>query len=234
VDEGVGRQQARRNRVRDLLAANPGAWCPDQYHNPDNVAAYAGLAAELAAQLDRVDILVCSVGTGGHSAGISRALREHCPHLRMVAVDAVGSTIFGQPATSRLMRGLGSSIYPRNVDYAAFDEVHWVAAHEAVWMCRRLAQTRHATGGWSVGAVALVAAWVARTHDPDTRVVAVFPDGPQRYFDTVYNDEHCLRQGLLHSAPELAPDTIGHPMETVVRRWTRCATIVDPARQATR
>lgn len=43
-----GWQEARRRKVAALLAAYPGAWCPDQYHNPDNVAAYGGLADELA------------------------------------------------------------------------------------------------------------------------------------------------------------------------------------------
>ncbi|RSN28815.1 pyridoxal-5'-phosphate-dependent protein subunit beta [Amycolatopsis sp. WAC 04169] len=225
-----GWQQARRNRVRRVLAEQPGSWCPDQYHNPDNVDAYTGLAEELAAQLGRIDLLVCSVGTGGHSAGTFRALRRYSPHLRLIGVDTVGSTIFGQPATSRLMRGLGSSIHPRNVDYDAFEEVHWVAPAEAVWTCRRLAAAQYATGGWSVGAVALVAAWLARTHDPDVRIAAIFPDGPQRYFDTVYNDEYCAGHGLLDVVPAREPDVIGHPGERVVERWTRCRTIVDPAR----
>lgn len=223
-----GWQQARRERVDQLLGEQRGAWCPDQYNNPDNVTAYAGLADELAAQLGRIDILVCSVGTGGHSAGTYRALQRHFPHLRLIGVDTVGSTIFGQPAASRLMRGLGSSIHPRNVDYDAFDEVHWVAPHEAVWTCRQLAATHHASGGWSVGAVALVASWVARTHDPDVRVAAVFPDGPQRYFDTVYNDDYCARHRLLDAPPSMEPDTIATPGERVVDRWTRCETVVDP------
>jgi cysteine synthase A len=223
-----GWQEARRRRVRQVLAANPGSYCPDQYHNPDNVAAYAPLAMELISQLGRVDVLVCSVGTGGHSAGVTRVLREHFPHLRLVGVDTVGSTIFGQPPTSRLMRGLGSSIYPRNVDYAAFDEVHWVAPAEAVWTCRTLAASRHASGGWSVGAVALVAGWVARTSEPDTRIAAIFPDGPARYFDTIYNDDYCARHGLLTGPPPQEPDVIGHPTERVVSRWTRCTTVVPP------
>lgn len=168
-----GWQEARRNKVAELLAATPGAWCPDQYANPDNVDAYETLALELASQLGRVDVLVCSVGTGGHSAGVARVLRRYCPDMKLVGVDAVGSTIFGQPARARLMRGLGSSIYPDNIDYPAFDEVHWVAPHEAVWSCRTLASTHHASGGWSVGAVALAAGWVARTCGLD-RFVAVF------------------------------------------------------------
>jgi cysteine synthase A len=126
------------------------------------------------------------------------------------------------------MRGLGSSIYPANVDYDAFDEVHWVAPSEAVWACRALAATHHAPGGWSVGAVALVAGWAARVHDEDARITAVFPDGPHRYFDTVYNDAYCHEHGLLDAVPPVEPDTIAHPAERVVHSWTRCTTVVDP------
>jgi cysteine synthase len=223
-----GWQQARRDRVAQLVAEHPGAWCPDQYNNPDNVDAYQGLALELAAQLGRIDVLVCSVGTGGHSAGVSRVLREFFPQLRLVGVDTIGSTIFGQPARTRVMRGLGSSIYPSNVDYTAFDEVHWVAPNEAVWACRQLATDRYATGGWSVGAVALVSSWLADTLPDDTRIAAVFPDGPHRYAETVYSDDYCRERGLLDRLPADHPDRIEHPQQAEVTRWTRCTTIIDP------
>jgi cysteine synthase len=223
-----GWQEVRRQRVGELLAEHPGSFGPDQYHNPDNVAGYAPLALELVAQLGRVDVLVCSVGTGGHSAGVSRTLREFFPHLRLVGVDTVGSTIFGQPARTPLMRGLGSSIHPRNIDYLAFDEVHWVAPGEAVRTARLLAAAQYATGGWSVGAVALVASWLARTEEPDARIAAVFPDGPQRYFDTVFNDDYCHQHGLLTAHLPTEPDEIAHPTEREVTRWTRCRRVLDP------
>ncbi|GAA5105855.1 PLP-dependent cysteine synthase family protein [Nocardia iowensis] len=229
-----GWQQSRRDRVAELLEEEPDAWCPDQYHNPDNVDGYETLALELIQQLGRIDVLVCSVGTGGHSAGAARVLRRFNPELRLVGVDTVASTIFGQPAGPRLMRGLGSSIYPRNVDYPAFNEIHWVAPSEAVWACRRLAAAHHATGGWSVGAVAIVAGWLARTSDLGTRIAAVFPDGPGRYFDTIYNDAFCAENGLLDADPPVEPDTTAHPTERVVRRWTRCTRIIDPCRRADR
>lgn len=223
-----GWQEARLCRVQELLREQPGAWSPDQYNNPDNVAAYETLALELAAQLGRVDVLVCSVGTGGHSAGIVRVLRALYPDLYLVGVDAIGSTVFGQPARPRLMRGLGSSIYPRNVLYSAFDEVHWVAPGEAVWAARRLGKRRYATGGWSVGAVGLVSSWLARTRPAYTRIAAVFPDGPQRYFDTIYNDDWCQERGLLDAEPAPRPDEIEHPSEREALRWTRSRRVVDP------
>lgn len=223
-----GWQQARRDRVQQILAADANTWHPDQYNNPDSVDAYRGLALELIEQVGTVDTLVCSVGTGGHSAGVARVLRELNPRLRLIGVDAIGSAIFGQPVGHRLMRGLGSSIHPGNVDYAAFDEVHWVAPAEAVWACRTLAATHYATGGWSVGAVALVAGWAARTSPADTTIAAVFPDGPQRYFDSVYNDEFCREHRLLGGEPPAQPDVIDEPSAQAVSSWTRCTEVADP------
>ncbi|MEV0981691.1 PLP-dependent cysteine synthase family protein [Streptomyces sp. NPDC049915] len=223
-----GWQEARRQRVRALLDRTSRAWCPDQYNNPDTVAAYAPLGLELLLQLGHIDTLVAAVGTGGHSAGITRALRAFLPGLKLVGVDSVRSTVFGQPPGPRLMRGLGSSIHPANVDHTAFDEVHWVAPGEAVWACRALARGHYASGGWSVGAVALVANWLARTEPAGTRIVAVFPDGVHRYWDTVYNDDYCRRHGLLDRLPAPEPDEIAHPGERVVDRWTRCTRIVVP------
>jgi cysteine synthase A len=227
-----GWQQARCAKVRALLAANPAAWCPDQYNNPDNPASYAPLARELVDQLGRVDTLVCAVGTGGHSAGIARTLRGWFPAMRLVGVDSIRSTVFGQPAGPRLMRGLGSSIHPGNVDHAAFDEVHWVAPHEAVWTCRRLARDHGASGGWSVGAVALVAGWLARTQPPGTRIAAIFPDGVHRYWDTVYSDAYCREHDLLDRPPAGQPDEIVHPGTRTVERWTRTTTVPTPTAPA--
>lgn len=229
-----GWQQARREKVAELLREHPGAWCPDQYNNPDNAAAYAPLAAELIAQLGRIDVLVTSVGTGGHSAGISTALRQTFPDLALIGVDATGSTIFGQPAGQRLMRGLGSSIHPGNVAYEAFTEVHWVAPTEAVHCCRLLARHHYASGGWSVGAVALVAGWAARTYPAGTRIAAVFPDGPHRYLDTIYNDRWCHGHQLLGTPVPTEPDEIADPAERAVASWTRCTTVTDPAPAAAR
>ncbi|MCL3994424.1 PLP-dependent cysteine synthase family protein [Streptomyces lavenduligriseus] len=222
-----GWQAARLARLRELLTLLPGAYWPDQYNNPDNSAGYASLAAELATQLDHLDVLVCSVGTGGHSAGIVGPLRRHWPGLRLIGVDATGSTIFGQPARPRLMRGLGSSIHPRNVAYDAFDEVHWVGPAEAADACRRLAAGNFVSGGWSTGAVALVAAWAARVH-PGAVVATVFPDGPHRYLGSVYDDDFAAAHGLDPARAATRPVEIPHPGAVEATGWARCGTVRDP------
>ncbi|MGW1835166.1 PLP-dependent cysteine synthase family protein [Streptomyces sp. NPDC002067] len=224
-----GWQAARLARLRELLTELPDAYWPDQYNNPDNTAGYASLAAELTTQLDHLDVLVCSVGTGGHSAGVIAPLRRHWPDLRLIGVDATGSTIFGQAARPRLMRGLGSSIHPRNVAYDAFDEVHWVGPAEAVDSCRRLARGSFVSGGWSTGAVARVAAWAARTH-PGAQVATVFPDGPHRYLGTVYDDDFIAAHGLAPSAAATRPLEIPHPRAAEAEGWVRCTRVTDPLR----
>ncbi|WP_331771542.1 cysteine synthase family protein (plasmid) [Embleya sp. NBC_00888] len=222
-----GWQAARLARVREILRGTPDAYWPDQYNNPDNPSGYASMAAELVDGLEHVDVLVCSVGTGGHSAGLIGPLRRRWPALTVIGVDSVGSTIFGQPARPRLMRGLGSSIHPRNVAHHAFDEVHWVGPAAAVDTCRRLARGSFVSGGWSTGAVALVAAWAARVHRGAT-VVGVFPDGPHRYLGTVYDDDFCRTHGLDHAVVPTHPVEILHPRAVEVAGWARCRRVDDP------
>lgn len=97
-----------------------------------------------------------------------------------------------------------------------------------MWAARHLARHHYATGGWSVGAVALVARWLARTLPPETRIAAVFPDGPQRYVGTVFDDAYCRRHDLLGHLPADDPDEISDGRERTVTRWTRCTRVVDP------
>ncbi|UQX05188.1 pyridoxal-phosphate dependent enzyme [Streptomyces sp. RerS4] len=222
-----GWQAARIARLHEVLARTEGAYWPDQYNNPDNPAGYRSMAAELIGQLDHLDVLVCSVGTGGHSAGLVGPLRRRWPRLKVIGVDSVGSAIFGQPARPRLMRGLGSSIHPRNVRHGVFDEVHWVGPAEAVDACRRLARGSFVSGGWSTGAVALVSAWAARA-EPGAVVATVFPDGPHRYLGTVYDDDFCHAHGLTATAPATRPLEIPHPRAAEAFGWARCRAVVDP------
>lgn len=219
-----GWQRARRDRVLKLLTELPGAFWPDQYNNPDNPSGYTGLGEELVSQFDQLDAIVCSVGTGGHSAGIASVVREHWPDVRIIGVDSVGSTVFGHHAHKRLMRGLGSSIHPGNIAYDVFDEVHWVSPAEAARACRALAASAFVTGGWSTGAAALVAGWCARTLHSE-RVAAVFPDGPHRYWHTIYDDEFLDDNELVPTASEPEDD---NSETTISSGWTRTRNVVDP------
>jgi cysteine synthase A len=193
----TGWQSARLDRLAELLEANPGSFCPHQYENPQNPLAYEPLAAELLADLDRVDVLVASVGSGGSLCGAARALRRANPPLRVVAVDAVGSVIFGQPdIPGRLQGGHGNSVVPGNVDFDVIDEVHWLSDDECFAATRELAMHEKIFAGCSSGAVYAVARWLSATCPPDTRIVGIFPDRGDRYLKTVYDAEFREARGV--------------------------------------
>ncbi|MFH9554885.1 hypothetical protein ACH4K7_00700 [Streptomyces globisporus] len=56
----------------------------------------------------------------------------------------------------------------------------------------------------------------------------MFPDGPQRYVGTVFDDTYCRNHGLLDHPPAEDPDEITRSEDRVVTRWTRCTHVTDP------
>ncbi len=217
-----GWQLSRLERLRQVLAAHPGAFWPRQYDSRENAQAYeCTLAHELAADLGRdLGALVASVGSGGSLCGTARALRREFGNLRVVAVDAVGSALFHQPDRRRLQSGHGNSIIPGNIDYREIDEVHWVADGEAFNACRELARREGLFGGGSSGAVYVVASWVAQQLPAERDVVALLPDRGDRYFETVYSDRFLQEHGLAGVEAGEAPNELRYG-EGVAERWSR-------------
>src|SRR5947199_2983547 len=117
-------------------------------------AHYHGTAAEILADLDRrIDCLVVPVRTTGPILGLARRLRLAFPALRVVAVDAAGSVIFGGPPGPRHLPGLGAGRRPELLVPAEIDEVVYVSDREAVACCRALAAKERILAGGSSGAV---------------------------------------------------------------------------------
>jgi len=194
-DEYGGYQRPRIERVQKLLANNPEAVCLDQYNNPDNPRAHQEeTAREIIGDAGVIDVLVAAVSTGGHISGLAAGLRSRFPDLHIVAVDAVGSSIFGYPFGAYVMRGLGLAWRPGNLDLGAVDTLHRVADYEAFAMCRVLAQQEALLVGESGGAVLFAALHWARTH-PGARIVAVVPDSGVNYIDESFNDGWLAARG---------------------------------------
>ncbi|GAB3460714.1 pyridoxal-phosphate dependent enzyme [Actinophytocola sediminis] len=215
-----GWQSARIERLQELMADLPDAFWPQQYSNPDNPGAYRQLADELLADLDTVDVLVGSVGSGGSLCGSSRALRRRLPDLRVVGVDCVGSALFDQPdVPTRLQSGLGNSLLPNNLDRGLIDEVHWLNDREAFEATRDLAREQQIFGGNTAGSVYRVLRDVAARAAPGERIVGIFPDRGDRYADTVYSDEHWADHELAAMANEPAPRPVGYG--ATVHSWAR-------------
>ena len=204
-----GWQGARLERLYELLEHYPSAFWPRQYDNPLNPLAYTEVARELLDDLERVDILVAAVGSGGSLCGTARALLKTNPHLRVVAVDAVGSVIFGQPdQAQRLQGGLGNSLIPANVDFSLIDEVHWLNDREAFMSTLELAAQEKIFAGNSSGSVYAVARWISQNVAASMNVVAIFPDRGDRYVETIYQQAYRSAHGMAELPGSISPQEI--------------------------
>lgn len=186
----AGWQSARLELLCRLLDDLDGAFWPRQYTNPQNPLAYRALAGELLADLERIDVLVGAVGSGGSLCGTTRALLGEVPNLRVVGVDCVGSLIFAQPdRPQRRQSGLGNSLQPSNVDYSVFDEVHWLNDDEAFEATKLLAREQKIFAGNTSGSVYQVLRHLASVAAPGSTIVGIFPDRGDRYHQSVYRAE---------------------------------------------
>jgi Cysteine synthase len=214
-----GWQGARLERLHELMRHYPDAFWPRQYENPQNPHAYTDVAHELLDAIDRIDILVAAVGSGGSLCGTASALLATNPHLRVVAVDAVGSVIFGQPnIPQRLQGGLGNSLIPANVDCSVIDEVHWLNDTEAFASTLELAKQEQIFAGNSSGSVYAVARWLSQTTSSHTNIVAIFPDRGDRYAQTIYSETYRREHGIFDLSFPTAPHEIGALMP--VTTWS--------------
>lgn len=208
-----GYQRSRLDRLQQIKERYPDAFWTRQYANTDNPDSYAAVADHLLDRLDSVDTLIGPVGTGGSMCGTARRLREHNPNLHLVGVDIADSATFGQPDAERLLRGAGNSIVPENVDFTAFNEVHWIKDLVGFAATRKLHERHGVFMGGTTGAAYQVANWWAE-RNPDHKVVVFGPDEGNRYIDTIYNDSW-LEQlpGYGKPLPE-SPRFVGNPRES--------------------
>ncbi len=205
-----GFQAARMNRLREIEAAYPSTFCPEQYSNPDNPQSYAVVAELLLECLGQVDCVVGPVGSGGSMCGTVGNLRSVLPDCEAVGVDTHGSVLFGHADAKRELRGMGMSVLPANLDHRIFDEVHWCAPAPAYQATRQLHRRHALFSGPSGGAAYLVARWWAAAH-PNALTVVMLPDEGYRYQDTVYDDAWLAAAGHLDSALPDEPVQVTDP-----------------------
>lgn len=201
-DDQGGYLKTRIRRVKELVHTLPDAVWINQYANERNWKAhYYGTAKEMVEQLDGpVDYFFAAVSTTGSILGCARRLRERFPRIRVVAVDAVGSVIFGGAPGKRELPGIGSSRVPELLNPGEIDEVVYVNDREAVRGCRALLSKEGIFAGGSSGSVVAAIQKTLPKLPKPCRILTLFPDRGDRYLDSVYNDEWVAR---LDPVPEV-------------------------------
>lgn len=179
----------RIRRVRELVESITHAYCPNQYANPLNPRAHHSTVREILDALPTLDFVFCATSSCGTLRGCAEYLRRHQLPAQVVAVDALGSAIFGPPVGGRLIPGHGASVRPSLYADGLADMVIRVHDLDAIVGCRRLAAREAILAGGSSGAVVSALDVVRDRIPPGSTCALVFPDRGERYLDTIYNDD---------------------------------------------
>jgi cysteine synthase B len=166
----------------ELAEREPRYFMPFQYANEANPRAHHdGTGAEIADALDRVDVLVAGLGTGGTLMGAGERLRERFPDVVVAAAEPLpGDPVMG-------LRSLEEGYVPPILDVSKLDRKVLVSNEDSVKEVRRLLDEDGIFAGVSAGAVGHVARKLAAELDEGV-VVAIFADGGWKYLSAEFWD----------------------------------------------
>ena len=224
-DHTGGYLKSRLARVQQLLQSSSRYVWLDQYSNPANPQIhYATTGPEIYNRMNgKVEAVFIAVSTGGTLAGVARYFREVSPKTVIVAVDAVGSVIFGGEARPRRLTGIGSARVSNFIEKSHYDRVSMITDENAFSFCRRLFEKTGLKIGGSSGAV-LAACIDHLTLRPEIkRAVCLCADRGENYDSTIFNDEWLAEKQILlpqsWSAVDFLPsqsDTFAAPEKKAV------------------
>ena len=171
-------------RAEEIVAATPGAWMPQQFENPANIAVHTQTTAQeiLADFPEGLDVLITGVGTGGHLTGVARVLKQRWPALKVFAVEPTASPVISGGAPSpHPIQGIGAGFIPKNLDTTLLDGVIQVEAEAAREMGRRSAREEGLLVGISSGATLAAIAQKLPELPAGSRVLGFNYDTGERY-----------------------------------------------------
>ncbi|HKF15132.1 MAG TPA: cysteine synthase family protein [Gaiellaceae bacterium] len=180
-------------KALELAEREPRYYLPFQYGNDANPRAhYEGTGAEIAAELDRVDVVVAGLGTGGTLMGVGRRLRESFPDLVLVAAEPLpGDPVMG-------LRSLEEGYVPPILDVSQLDRKLLVSNAESVAGMRELLENEGIFAGISSGGVIHVARRLAAELDEGT-VVAILADGGWKYLSAPLWEADDVERAMEHA-----------------------------------
>jgi cysteine synthase len=174
----------------ELAEQNSKYFMPFQYANPANPRAhYEGTGAEIAEALERVDVLVAGLGTGGTLMGTGARLRESFPDIVVAAAEPLpGDPVMG-------LRSLDDGYVPPILDVSQLDRKVLVSNEESVRAVHALLTEEGIFAGVSAGAAVHVARKLAAELDEGV-VVTILADAGWKYLSADFWEADNVEQSM--------------------------------------
>jgi cysteine synthase A len=195
-------------RLAQKLASKEqhGAIWARQFDNPANMEIHVSTTGmEIWEQTDgKVDGFICAVGTGGTLAGVSTALKEKNPGVKIAVADPCGASLFnhytrGELAPSEggsIIEGVGINHITGNVAAAKVDTAYNISDEEALPYIFDLLQNEGLCLGGSAGINIAGAVRLAEELGPGHTIVTVLCDYGNRYQSKLFNPVFLENRGL--------------------------------------
>jgi cysteine synthase A len=194
-------------RLAEELAksdANGAIWA-NQFDNVANREGhYKTTGPEIWQQTDgKVDGFTCAVGSGGTLGGVSLALKERNPNIKIALADPMGSALYGWYAHGALKaegnsitEGIGQGRVTANLEGVAIDMAFQIHDEDALPLVFDLLQHEGLCLGSSSAINIAGAIQLARAMGPGKTIVTILADGGQRYQSKLFNPAFLREKNL--------------------------------------
>ena len=180
-------------KAEELAKEIPGAFIAGQFVNPANPEAHRKTTAEeIWADTDgEVDVFVAGVGTGGTVTGVGEVLKAKKPGVYVAAVEPAESPVLSEGRSgAHKIQGIGAGFVPKVLDTGVYNEVIPVTGDDAFTFARLMGKKEGVLVGISSGAALAAAVRLAqRKENAGKTIVALLPDGGDRYLSTTLYEE---------------------------------------------
>ncbi len=198
----VGRRLADKLRVTE----KNGVLFADQWNNLDNRKShYLTTGPEIWNQTDgKVDAFICSVGTGGTLAGVTKFLREKKKHIIIGCADPRGAAMYNLFATGEakvtpgdsITEGIGLGRVTPMIEDIKVDKPYVIPDEEAVTAVFDLLEHEGLCMGGSTGINVAGAIRLAKELGPGHTIVTILCDYGTRYQSKLFNPEFLREKKL--------------------------------------
>jgi cysteine synthase A len=200
-------QHVGRRLADQLRKSEPdGVLFADQWNNLDNLKAhYESTGPEIWQQTGgKIDGFICSVGTGGTLAGVSRALKEKNKGIVVACADPHGFAMYelfkhgvakSTPGNS-ITEGIGLGRVTPVIAAAKVDDAFLIPDEEAVTVIYELLEHEGLCLGGSTGINVAGAIRLARQMGPGHTIVTILCDSGNRYQSKLFNPDFMRSKNL--------------------------------------
>lgn len=165
------------------LSKKANYFMPQQFENMANREKhYDTTAEEIYNDIKDLDVFIAGVGTGGTVTGVGQKLKEKINNIKIIAVEPKNSPVLsGGRAGAHKIQGLGSGFIPEIYNPEIIDDVVNVSDEDAYRVTKLIAEKEGILLGISSGAAIHVALEMAKKLGKDKKVLAIAPDGGEKY-----------------------------------------------------